>query len=987
MPFPRKADRMPVDSGAAQAQPPVYHESFEDGVPEYFRVTRPGSLSTSHRHSKEGKSSLRWDWSRGEELVIRRGIGDPARVGGYRCRACFAVWVYVEQPVPDALVFEFREGENSTGSFRFPLAFTGWRQGRPYYHAFPQGQPTSRVDNIRITAPTRVAGGTVFLDLVKYNTLTYGGNAIIPEKEAQWGRPVPDERRFPRPVRVTEAELAGIRKLLGLDTGPSIPQAQVDDLCRQAEALGILRDGGGVRGGPGIDANYQYLAAVGEHGITDIAYWLDENGPDWLGMQTPGPMSSLARQVANAYRSSNDEGQRRRLADAFLLVADYLQDQALQAGSGFKWHWWVGGEWADAVFLMRDTLAAADRLQPHLDFLIYTYDGGAIFAEGDAPSHMDFYNLTVPRMLHQCLMQPEPAEQVRWLRAFKAMLERSMLQPTSAFKIDGSAYHHAGHYHSYAQGAFASLPTVLQELRDTPWRINAEAHERLRRAMLAQRIYANRHDLPLSLTGRSPFSPGYGVITTPGLRGLRILSQCGTPDGQDTVDREVAAAYLRLDPEAAGEEPYLGLGIQPEPEPNGTFVMPYAGLLSHRRDDWLASVRGQSRYVWGSERQARRNCHGYYLGLGHLEILAGGSPVSAAASGRTAPGWDWRRFEGTTAPQLPLDRMEQAFAALARSPEAFVGGLSHRGRQGAFAMVLNQPLPDGKTLAGRKSWFFFDEQVLCLGSDITSDEGAVPTQTTLCQRALAGRGHGAFVPTVLDGADFADCPGERALEETGPHWFIDVQQTGYALPAGQKISVARRRQISRDVDDAADTEGDFLTAWIDHGRAPRASGYEYALVVRATPEAMRRVIADPPYRMLQCDQAAHVVWQAGGGLWGCVCFVPQRIPPHAVAGDVLPIGSVDRPCLLMAEALPEDQLDLSVADPDLNLEKEVNQPQPLRVALHGGWRLLQARGKVCAWPLPDPTDAVRILSVTATETVVEIICRHGASYDIRFARK
>jgi hypothetical protein len=49
----------------------------------------------------------------------------------------------------------------------------------------------------------------------------------------------------------------------------------------------------------------------------------------------------------------------------------------------------------------------------------------------------------------------------------------------------------------------------------------------------------------------------------------------------------VAAAYLRLAPEAVDKEPYRSLGIRPEAEPNGTFVMPYAGLLAHRRDDWL----------------------------------------------------------------------------------------------------------------------------------------------------------------------------------------------------------------------------------------------------------------------------------------------------------------------------------------------------------------------------------------------------------------
>ena len=968
----------------ASGQQGDYHESFEDGVPAHFAATRADSLSISPWHSKQGSNSLRWDWSKGDELVIEHGIGDVARGGGYRCRACFSVWLYMEEPISDALVFEFREGEKVTGSFRFPLEFTGWRQGRLYYHQFPDGAPTSEVDNIRIVAPSQVAKGTVFLDFIKYNTLTYGGNSVIPEKVAAWRPLVPDEERFPKPEEVTEAELAGIRKLMGPNEGPGIEEAEVKGLCDKVEALGIVRDEHGVRG-PGIDAHYQYITAPGQFGYKDIHYMPDENGPKAFGMQTPAVMSSLAYQVARAYRGSNDAEQRRRLAEAFLLLADHVSDQALQAGTGFKWNWWVGGSWANAIFLMHDVLAETGRLQTHSDFLLYTYGAATIFAEGKAPSNMDFYNLYVPRLLRQCLLQVEPAEQVRWLGAFKAMLERSMLQPTSSFKIDGSAYHHAGHYHSYAQGAFANLPPLFRELKDTPWQLSPEAHERLRRAVLAQRIYGNRFDLPLSLTGRSPFCGSYGVIGSSGLRGLDVLAQCGTPDGKQEIDAEAAAAYLRFVPEAVNKEPYVSLGIKPEPEPNGTFVMPYAGLLCHRRDNWLAGIKGQSKYVWGSERQAQRNCFGLFQGLGNLEILAGGTPVSAKASGREAAGWDWRRHEGTTVPYLPLRTIDKGWTSV-RSVETFVGGLSHQGQQGVFAMILNQPMPGKKTLAGRKSWFFNDEEILCLGSDISCDEAEYPTQTNLCQKRLPKNEQDEFIPTLLDAADFTTFPEERELDEAKAHWFLDVQHTGYYLPAGQQVTVARKHQVSRDTLDTTETEGDFLTAWIDHGKAPAGASYEYVLVVRATPEAMQKLVAKPSYEVIQCDEAAHIVWHTAARRWSCVFFVPQEVDPQSVATETLQIKAVDRPCLIMAEALQDGQLALSVADPDLNLENGANKPQPLRVTLRGTWRLLEATGTVCAWQLPDAPDNVRIVSADAGETVLEILCEHGASYDIGLAR-
>ncbi len=959
------------------------YESFEEGVPAHFTATRAESLSISPWHSKQGDHSLRWDWRGGEELVIHHGIGDVARRGGYNCRASFSVWVYMEEPIADALAFEFREGDEVTGWFHFPLEFTGWRQGRPFYHDFPNGAPTADVDNLRITAPTAVAEGTLFLDFVKYNTLTYAGNAVDPEKMARWRPPAPDEARFPRPHSVTEAELAGIRKLLGPEEGSGIAQSRVADLVGKVTALGITRDEHGVRG-PGIDAHYQYLSAPGEFGFKDIEYFSDEHGPGWLGMQTPSAMSSLAYQVAAAYRASNDAEQRGQLREAYLLLADHVHDQALQAGSGFKWNWWVGGAWADAVFLMRDVLEQTGRLQAFTDFLLYTYGAQALFAEGEPPSHMDFFNLTVPRLLSQCLLQVEPAEQVRWLNAFKAMLEQSMLRPASALKIDGSAYHHAGHYHSYAQGAFINLPPILLKLSGTPWRLTAEAHERLKRAMLAQRLYANRFDLPVALTGRSPFVSGYGLIAPHGARALGVLARCGTPDGSQEADPEVAAAYLRLVPEAADDEPYPALGITPEPEPSGTFVMPYAGLLCHRGDDWLVGIKGQSKYVWGTERQAQRNCYGLFMGLGNLEVLAGGSPVSAVASGRQGNGWDWRRFEGTTVPQLPLETIDKGWTS-PYSPETFVGGLSHRGRDGVFAMILNQPMPGKTTLRGRKSWFFSGRQVLCLGSDISCDEEQFATQTTLCQRGLTASEDNGPSPTPLDGGLLSTFPEERSLDPATSHWFIDVQQTGYYIPAGQTATVARRHQVSRDVLDAADTEGDFLTAWIDHGPAPTAAAYEYLLVVRADPEDMQSLAATPPYRVMQRDEAAHIVWDAAGSRWACVFFAAQEVTPHTGPSDALVVTAVDRPCLIMAERAQEGRLCLTIADPDLNLDNSVSRPRPLQVTLRGQWHLQDAKAAVCAWQIPGAEEAVRVLQAGPEQTVLEVICEHGASYELELA--
>jgi len=963
-----------------------YFESFEGGIPEHFTASRADSLSLCPWHYKHGSVSLRWDWQAGEELVVRHGIGDVERRNELgTARASFGAWVYTEEPIPGDLVFEFCEDDTVTGSFRFPLASVGWRQCRVHYHAFPQGTPTAEVDSVRIVAPTDIPQGTVFFDFIKYNTLTHTRYAVVPEREMQWKPPAPDEQLFPRPEQVTDEHLAGIRSLMGPDDGEGVEQAEVDRLCEQVEALGIVRDEHGVRG-PGIDGHLQYFPSAREAaalGVRNVEYWPDEHGPHWEGMQPPAAMSSLALQVAETYRASNSAEQRERLAEAYLLIADHLHDQALQAGSGFQWNWWYGPNWADSVFLMRDVLAQTGRLQAHVDYQMYTWGSGEIFDEDAPPSNMDFYNLTVPRLFRQCLLQVEPAEQVRWLSAFKMMLERSILQPTSAFKIDGSAYHHSAHYPSYANGAHRSLSVLIQQMSDTPWRFSSEMHERVRRAVIVQRIFSNLTNVPSALHGRSTLKATIYMNAA----ALGNMALAGTPDEREDVDMEMAAAYLRVVPKAVEEGPYRELNITPESHPQGTFVMPYAGLLSHRRDDWLVSLRGQSKYVWASERQDHHNRFGVFQSLGQLEVLAGGSPVTAEASGRQEAGWDWARFEGTTVPHLPQPMLAEAWpSSTTYSPETFMGGLSHRGRQGVFGMILNPRIRPDTTLTGRQSWFFVDNQIICLGSDILCDEAEHPTQTTLCQKSLKADDEGEFAPIIVDGDEVSAFPDERVLDPAQRHWFIDAYQVGYYLPAGQPTTVARQHQTSRSGWDLDDTEGDMLVAWIDHGIAPTDASYEYMMVVRATPEAMHSLSAEPPYAVVQRDQDAHIMRHAASGLWGCVLFTEQEVVEHTSDGDMLPLKAVDRACLVMAEVADDGQLYLSVADPDLNLVDGVNEARELRVTLRGPWQLLDASGTVCAWELEGVSDRVRVLSVSADETVLEIQCEHGASYDFALSR-
>ena len=307
-----------LGTGMAAAQPAGY-ESFENGLPAYFAAPRTGGLSVTPWHSKHGTNSLRWEWSRGGELILRHDLGDVSRTGGFLRRAACAVWVHLEKPNDGALVFEFREGERVTGSFRFPMQFTGWRPARLHYDDFPTGKPTSRVDNIRIAAPTDVAQGVVYFDVIAFNSLTYPSAAINPEKLIpRQARPYLDEQRFPALTRVSDAELEGLRKMKGpapkARKSPGLPEAKVTELCDQPKELGITRDERGVHG-PGLDGRGYYCAPVGEYGAKIFGSGRTNTVPTGSSWRTqnhsPSWLHSSPQPTRPATTSSNAVGWRR----------------------------------------------------------------------------------------------------------------------------------------------------------------------------------------------------------------------------------------------------------------------------------------------------------------------------------------------------------------------------------------------------------------------------------------------------------------------------------------------------------------------------------------------------------------------------------------------------------------------------------------------------------------------------------------------------
>ncbi|MGI5819508.1 MAG: chondroitinase family polysaccharide lyase [Armatimonadota bacterium] len=951
--------------GPAVAQDGPLFDSFDEGVPGNWVPSRDGMLSTSDLHYKHGTQSLRWDFQPGDTIHVDADLGDVGRYGGYGgtySKATFGVWLYCREPMEGSLRFDFRTDDETDAWFEFPLDFSGWRRAHLKYTIAPHqnlaggpndiefvGRVRPATNTIAISAPAGVDAGTVFIDLVVYNGLLDYRRQHLPS-DYSWAPVRPDPQLFPLPGQVSEAQSEGVEyigerldRMVG-GTG-SVSEERIASLREQVEALNVVRDEHGIRGQPVVHSRWMEFYA-GIEGVTPASVVAD-----------------LMLALARAWHGAEEWNAREEIADWYCLLAEHLRDQGMIAGSGFSWGWYDGRNLGEANYLMRAPLRERGLLDWAASYLDYSYGFSRIFDDGTIRPNMDYFHMDVRYRLYGCLMQVEPVEQVRHMDAYSRRLSLDILTEdhSDGYKPDGSAYHHQFHYFAYAGLGTRSLVNIVEPISHTPFRLSTEAMERLKTVALAMRFYCNLRDLPLPLAGRHPFSQSFDP------RVLRTLARCGTPDGSLEIDPDLAAAYLRFVPEDAAEEEFAERGIAPETLA-GNMTMNYAGLTAHRRDDWLALAKGYSRYVRFGEIYANNNRFGRYLSNGYLDILAGGDPISREGSGVVQDGWDWNRLDGTTVIYLPLEDLRAVSSGTEsiRSDQTFVGGLTHRGWNGAFVMQLQGGDQHEPTFRGRKTYFFFDDRIVCLGSEIVNEDSEHPTQTNLFQKHLPDPDAD---PTWFNGEALTGLDVWQDGPFDAPSWVIDPQGTGYWLPAGQSVHLARLHQRSRNQSNTEDTEGHFATGWIDHGAAPDAASYEYAVIVRSGPERMRQFTAamedadERPYEVLQRDARAHVVFDRASASWGAVVFEATQLDTR------MPLVEVDRACLVMIEQ-GDDGLQMSVADPDLNLQENLSVPRVLRLLVRGQWEIANR------------SESFRVVERIGDGTVIDVICHEGRSYDL-----
>lgn len=952
-------------------------ESFESEKTLSTYDVKNGKLFLSKDHFRYGKSSLNWQWTAPgsfgtSNFKILTEKESPLQYGDYFANSpTIQMSVYNEIAQAGTITISFEKVGKKEMSFDMPLSFTGWRRiWVPYFEMqgnVPKNKTQVDYDYFRVS--TSLPAGQLFFDDITFSQYQddrhqYPDEIVPFIKTSQpigqdhWLPTIANYDRIknlnPKPVSMAvKMELKRLEDVIvqDLTLAPKF-KLYINTVREDYQKLNLKDNGKTVVGPPltfkEIDQEYYDEKQQGVRVHNEVM-----------------ELGKVLKKIASYYDRANPIEQA-EMKTMFLNGTRYFLDQGWQAGSNGGTRHHIGynvREIAEAFFIMRQTLFDNSLLKEVGSSLQWLFNVGMLL-DDEKSFHINIDYLNTQSYYHLMLifLLEQPEKQAAMVQAYSNYISITLAQEKEewGFKADGTAWHHNGHYPAYGLGAFQSVPKIIQTLSGTRYRIKPAGHANFRRAFLATRIYSQLYNWGFGNAGRHPLeNNGIASLQKQYLQ----MANAGSPAGTEKIDKEVAAAYVRL----WGKEDFVNatrfsqLNSIPEDKLSGYYTFPYGATAVHRRNEWAAIVKGYSKYVWASEIYVASNRYGRYPANGSIQLL---NIEGETGSGFKQEGWDWNRYPGTTIIYLPLKELEPKLPLLMfRSNETFAGATDLDGN-GIFGMVLdegkgsnaegsesNNGYP-GK-LKAKKSVFSFGDKMIVIGSDISSIDEKNPTQTNIFQTAIT--------ETKTNVNTSAGAIKKSSSETTLTHdaksgsWLIDPYGNGYHILSNNAVQLKKAHQqsyhnkysintgaMTDPVKGAKETEGNFASAWIDHGMAPKAASYQYVVYPFLTTDDQKnfskKVAGDKSFEILKADGIAHIVIDKTTNTMGYVVFEADKKLEHGI------LSEVKEPALIMIRNDDKRSITVSAVQPNLNFPQindrkfeNYSRPISLSITLKGKW--------------------------------------------------
>ena len=370
----------------------------------------------------------------------------------------------------------------------------------------------------------------------------------------------------------------------------------------------------------------------------------------------------------------------------------------------------------------------------------------------------------------------------------------------------------------------------------------------------------------------------------------------------------------------------------------------------HRTEDYLFALSMYSERIQNTEIMNDENRFGWHQNNGMTYIYDEDKQYTENYWNTVNP----LRLPGTTVVPVNIGTGKPDGSGFAQggdfcSKESWVGGTSI-GNYGVSGMSFSgetqgiagdAPVSYAPDLKGKKSWFMFDDEIVCLGAGITNKNMELPVETTIENKKLRKDGsnqllvNGEKTELPVKEANVKELV-ERTADVSGTsfeqvNWaHLEGNQsvgTGYYFPEENTEIQVRRGQTTGSWKDVGTFEGEstenYLEMWVDHGQNPENASYSYVLLPETSAEETENYAQAPKVTILENSSEVQAVRHETLKITGINFWQEQ-------GGSIDGITS-DKAASVMLQETEQGTVKVSVSDPtmknkgniQLTLEKEI----------------------------------------------------------------
>ena len=377
---------------------------------------------------------------------------------------------------------------------------------------------------------------------------------------------------------------------------------------------------------------------------------------------------------------------------------------------------------------------------------------------------------------------------------------------------------------------------------------------------------------------------------------------------------------------------------------------PLMDRVVHRTEDYLFALSMYSERIQNTEIMNDENRFGWHQNNGMTYIYDEDNQYTENYWNTVNP----LRLPGTTVVPVNIGTGKPDGSGFAQggdfcSKESWVGGTSI-GNYGVSGMSFSgetqgiagdAPVSYAPDLKGKKSWFMFDDEMVCLGAGITNKNMELPVETTIENKKLRKDGSNQ----LLVNGEKTELPVKEAnvkelVEHTADvsgtsfeqvNWaYLEGNQsvgTGYYFPEENTEIQVRRGQTTGSWKDVGTFEGEstenYLEMWVDHGQNPENASYSYVLLPETSAEETENYAQAPKVTILENSSEVQAVRHETLKITGINFWQEQ-------GGSIDGITS-DKAASVMLQETEQGTVKVSVSDPtmknkgniQLTLEKEI----------------------------------------------------------------